>query len=202
MNEPDPLQALLRDAQRRGAIGPGPIEETVEHARGFFRDAPSDGARCADLGSGGGIPGLILATTHPGTRWVLIESRQARIDRLQIAVARLGIGDRVEIVGAPAEEFGRGSGRGTFDIVTARGFGPPAVTAECASPLLRIGGRLNVSVTVEQDGWLDPGLRMLGLEPKPAWTTDSGSYRALEQVEACPDRFPRRAGVPRQRPLF
>jgi 16S rRNA (guanine527-N7)-methyltransferase len=194
---------VLRDAQQRGAIGPGSLGDTIEHARGFFHhERPPVGAVCADLGSGGGVPGLVLAVLYPDTRWVLIDAREARADRLRIAVQRLGVGDRVDVVGQPAEDVGRSPARGTFDVVTARGFGTPAVTAECAAPLLRVDGRLIVSTTSDEKRWDDAVLDELGLGRVTEWATRLGSYRMLRQARLCPAQYPRRPGTPRRRPLF
>lgn len=110
-----------------------------------------------------------------------------------------------------AEEAGRDPElRATFDLVTARGFGPPAVVAECAAPFLRPGGLLVVSEPPagEAARWPAAGLAPLGLEPVgPPLTLEVGSgqtgtYQVLHQRIACPERWPRRTGIPAKRPLF
>lgn len=89
--------------------------------------------------------------------------------------------------------------------MVARGFGPPAVTAECAAPLLAEGGRLTVSEPPEpppdRPRWPPEGLAELGLALGPEWHVPF-HYRSFVQVERCPDRYPRRVGVPAKRPLF
>lgn len=159
----------------------------------------------ADLGSGGGLPALPLALRFAGTRWVLIEVAVRRAAFLRRAVAVLGLGDRVEVREERAEVSGRNSGmRGRLDLVVARSFARPGMVAECAAPLLRVGGRAVVSEPPggEAGRWPPAGLAELGLRPRSTAATAAGTFQVLEQVDACPDRFPRRVGVPAKRPLF
>jgi 16S rRNA (guanine527-N7)-methyltransferase len=162
-------------------------------------------ARAADLGSGGGVPALVLALRFSEMKWVLIEAAARRAAFLREAVERLGLDGRAVVVEDRAEAAGRQPQyRGSFDVVTARSFGPPAVVAECAAPLLRIGGRVVVS---EPPGgaparWPTEGLVLLGLAPAASVESAGATYQVLRQVEACPDRWPRRVGIPAKRPLF
>ncbi len=162
-------------------------------------------ARAADLGSGGGVPALVLALRLPEMKSVLIEAAARRAAFLREAVEQLGLGGGVVVVEDRAEAVGRQPQyRGSFDVVTARSFGPPAVVAECAAPLLRIGGRTVVS---EPPGgaparWPEEGLALLGLAPAASVEAVGAAYQVLRQVEACPERWPRRVGIPAKRPLF
>jgi 16S rRNA (guanine527-N7)-methyltransferase len=160
--------------------------------------------RGVDLGSGGGVPGLVLATALPGWRWALVETGGRRADFLDRAVARLGLDDRVRVVHARAEDVGRDpEARGAADAVTARSFGPPAVAAECAAPLLRAGGVLVVSEPPGGgvDRWDVGALAVLGLGP-PELDPGPPALAVLTQAGPAPDRYPRRAGHPAKRPLW
>jgi 16S rRNA (guanine527-N7)-methyltransferase len=159
--------------------------------------------RILDLGSGGGLPGLPLALAQPGTSWILLDGSTRRSEFLAEAVKELDLNDRVQVVAQRAEEAGRGPLRGTVDLVFARSFGRPAVTAECGSPFLMVGGRMVVGEPPEAspDRWDDDGLAHLGLSLGPRQTTPS-AVQLLLQDRPCPDRFPRRTGVPAKRPLF
>jgi 16S rRNA (guanine527-N7)-methyltransferase len=194
------LLEVLEEAQARGFIGPGPIKAHLDVARPAL-DLLAGVESAVDLGSGGGALGLALATWSSAVRWVLVESSTTRASFLRRAVGRCGL-DHVEVVAAAAEVVGRDRGhRAAHDLVVARSFGPPATTAECASPLLRRGGHLAVAEPPEDRGgerWPAAELAELGL----AVRHQIGPFRVLEQVGTCPDRFPRRAGVPRRRPLF
>jgi 16S rRNA (guanine527-N7)-methyltransferase len=202
----DELRALLTAARELGFLGPGPIEDHLAHAGGFI-DAlraagAADPAVLVDLGSGGGVPGLVLLVRAVAGRVVLVESMARRAAFLREAVTRLGAADRAVVVEDRAEVVGRGPLRGTVEVVVARGFGAPAVVAECAAPLLRIGGLLVVSEPPdEHDRWPAGALDELGLAPAGSLTAPF-HYRWLRQATACPARYPRPVGRPAKRPLF
>ena len=192
---------VLEEARGLGLVGPGPVLPHLEHALGFGR---AEGA-CLDLGSGAGLPGLPLALAWPDSRWTLVDAGRRRVEFLVTAVEALGLGPRVSVVEGRAEELARRDGlRGRFDLVVARGFASPAVTAECAAGFLLVGGRLVVSEPPggRPDRWPPAGLAMLGLEPAEAFEAAGASYQVLRQAAPCADRFPRRVGVPAKRPLF
>jgi 16S rRNA (guanine527-N7)-methyltransferase len=113
------------------------------------------------------------------------------------------LGGRVMVVAERAERVGRGPIRGTVDLVVARSFGSPSVTAECAAPLLRPNGRLVVAEPPggEPERWDLVGLAQLGMGIGVS-RSEPTAFQVLVQVEPCPDRFPRRVGVPSKRPLF
>lgn len=157
--------------------------------------------RGVDLGSGGGVPGLVLAVALPWVHWLLVDSMQRRTTILDEAVVRLGLEDRVTVWCGRAEELGHAPEvRYSADLVVARSFGPPAVTAECAAPLLRMGGHLMVSEPPESSGarWPPMELGELGLEPVGV---DLG-VMVMVKVAETPDHYPRRVGIPAKRPLF
>ncbi len=202
---------MLEDARRLGFLGPGPVEAHLDHADGFGHilsdERPDHGpwSRAADLGSGGGVPGLALALRFPASRWLLVDSAARRAAFLRAAAGTLGIADRVTVAEIRAEELGRqAAARGRFDVVVARGFGPPPVTAECAAPLLTVGGRAVVSEPPGGDRgrWPVDGLGILGMTVGPAVQAGGGSFQVLVQRHPCPPRYPRRVGVPAKRPLF
>ena len=199
------LRAVLERARILGFLGPGPVDEHIDHAAGFAAGWPARAPdRALDLGSGGGLPGLVLVFVWPATAMALLDAGQRRTRFLTEAVATLGVEDRVAVVRGRAEEVGRQPAhRGRYDAVVARSFAGPAVTAECAAPLLGPGGRLVVSEPPEPAGdrWPLAPLAQLGLRPG-ARVGGEHHYQVLDQVAPCPDRFPRRTGVPAKRPLF
>jgi 16S rRNA (guanine527-N7)-methyltransferase len=189
------LLAVLREAAALGFLGPGPVEPHVTHALRF------DGvlrptAALLDLGSGGGVPGLILASVRPTVEVVLLDARTQRTDFLARAIGRLGWSERVTVLAGRAEALGRSPAwRGRFGAVVARSFGSPAETAECGAPFLAAGGQLVVSEPPDPaaDRWPVDGLGLVGLR---ADEIGAGGLASFTQVEPCPDRFPRRRRRP------
>ena len=198
------LEGVLGRAQGLGFLGPGPVEQHVTRALDLGRAVPGTPSRALDLGSGGGIPGLPLALMWPGSRWVLLDGSLKRASFLEEAVEQLGLSDRMTVVAQRAEAAGRSPVlRGAFDLVVARGFAGPAVTAECGSPFLRRGGWLVVAEPPggEPSRWDRAGLHRLGLDAGPALRSPT-ACQVLVQVDQCPDRYPRRVGIPAKRPLW
>jgi 16S rRNA (guanine527-N7)-methyltransferase len=216
------IESVLERSRRLGFLGPGSVRVHIEHARAFALGFGATPRRVLDLGSGGGVPGLVLAAeVWTGSEFVLLDAGERRIAFLEGAVADLGLAPRVGVVRARAEVAGRDPQlRGSFDAVVARGFGPPAVTAECGAPFLRPGGTLVVSdppvdgedaplgavssttaPAARLDRWPAEGLARLGLVVERVWT-EPFHHRALRLEHPCPDRYPRRDGVPARRPLF
>lgn len=214
------LQVVLDEARKRGLLGPGPAFAHINHALGFmavlgraypaFRGQESApqvgmGPRLLDLGSGGGLPGLVIASRWPVASLVLLDSQRRRTDFLEKAVDQLGLGRQVAVICERAELAGREpSLRGCFDAVVARSFGPPGVTAECGSPFLQVEGHLVVSEPpVERFvRWPVAELANLGMTVGEVASFGGFIYQRLTQARPCPQRFPRRTGVPSKRPLF
>jgi len=200
---PTTLEQVLEESRAFGFLGPGPLGPQIEHARGFASTVERTPDSFLDLGSGGGLPGLVLAREWPHARAVLLDSMIRRTDFLRSAVERLSVADRVEIVCDRAESAARSDLREAFDLVTARSFGPPAVTAECGAGFLRSGGLLVVSEPPEDDPsrWPEPELSGLGLtlvrRPSAA-----SRFVVLERTGPLDERFPRRTGMPAKRPLW
>jgi 16S rRNA (guanine527-N7)-methyltransferase len=212
-------RTALLAARELGFLGPGPIDRHLLHAQGFVDLAKSQARstrrpHILDLGSGGGLPGLVLADQWPESTLVLLDANQRRTDFLQAMVISCGFQDRVRVVQQRAEVGGRDPLlRGAFDGVVVRSFGPPAVVAECAAPFLREGGWLIVSeppaeksdddqTSPDESGrWPAVSLAQVGLAPVEFVRRDFG-YQVLWQAELCPQRFPRRDGVPSRKPIF
>jgi 16S rRNA (guanine527-N7)-methyltransferase len=99
-------------------------------------------SRIADLGSGAGFPGLVLAVALPNASVDLIDSIGKKTAFIAHAAAQAGI-PNARAVTARAEDVARDeSARETYDVVTARAVGRLSTLAELASPLLKQGGVL------------------------------------------------------------
>ena len=163
--------------------------------------------RVADLGAGGGLPGLVLATALPHARVHLVESIGRKCAFLRGAATAMEL-ENVEIVCARAEEWRDGIGR--CDVVCARALAALGVLCEYAAPLLTDAG-----VLVAWKGAVDPteaadaeaAAAHLGLvrEPVRSVVPFPGSERrtlhVLRKIAPTPPEFPRRAGMATKRPL-
>jgi 16S rRNA (guanine527-N7)-methyltransferase len=164
--------------------------------------------RLVDVGSGGGLPGLALKLACPGLSLTMIESNQRKAAFLTHACAQLGL-QGVEVVRLRAEEAGhRPELREVFDVATARALAAMPVLAELCLPLVRIGGRLLAMKTgAEQEvAEAEPVIELLGgrvveLRPAPTAARSLGQIVVIAKERPTPERFPRRPGRPKRRPL-
>ncbi len=102
---------------------------------------PSGPFRLADVGSGGGVPGIPLAIARPDATVMLIESTKKKAAFLREAVDALGL-TNVSISQWRAEDVGRSNSRETFDVATARAVATLDWLAEWCLPLLKTGGTM------------------------------------------------------------
>ena len=121
----------------------GPLERPRLWTRhvvnsGLVAPLVSSGARVGDVGSGAGLPGMVLALARPDARFTLIEPMERRAAWLANEAARLGLGN-VEVLRSRAEEVHLAQG---FDQVTARAVSALRTLIPLAAPLLRPGGEL------------------------------------------------------------
>jgi 16S rRNA (guanine527-N7)-methyltransferase len=163
--------------------------------------------RIADLGSGAGFPGLALAIGLPAARVSLVESQRRRCDFIERACATAGVANATA-VWSRAEDWREGIAAN--DLVVARALAPQTVVLEYAAPLLVVGGALvdwrgRRSREQEQAG--DRAAALLGLERSEVRSVmpfEGATDRHLHvfvKSSQTPQRFPRRSGMARKRPL-
>ena len=208
------LDTVLERSRSLRFIGPGSVRVHAEHALGFAAGLDRAPVRFLDLGSGGGVPGLVLAGLWADSEAVLLDASAKRCAFLADAIDELGYTGRVTVARARAEDAGRREDlRAAFDLVVSRGFGPPPVTAECGAPFLGVDGTLVVSEppavpdgerssrAAVGDRWPPAGLALVGLRAERAWS-EPFHYRSFVLEHPCSDEYPRRDGVPAKHPLF
>jgi 16S rRNA (guanine527-N7)-methyltransferase len=125
-------------------LGAAPVIEVIEHSESFVGALADVSGTVVDLGSGGGVPGLVIAWRRPDLDIVLVDRRATRTDHLRRLVARLGLGERVIVATSEARALPRLLGL-PVDAVVARGFGSPSAVMRAAAPMLADGGLLVVS---------------------------------------------------------
>ena len=177
------LLAVLESLRERGALGETSLPHAVAHADLFLAAIPATCTRLIDLGSGGGLPGLVLASRLTDASIVLCDRRERRMDLLRLACTRLGLLDRVTVITADVVALARQPEfQGDFDVVTARAFGDPLWTLRCAEPFLKVDGVIIVSepptdsVTLR---WPNHAVVALGLMPSP---TQFSQVRRFERT--------------------
>lgn len=136
---------LATDGVTRGVIGPR--EQERLWSRHLFNCAAvadptvnlvPQAAMVVDVGTGGGLPGLVWALVRPDVRMILVEPLQRRIAFLNDAAARLGIEDRVELHAIRAQDYEGPAG----DVVTSRALSSLADITQWSLPLLASGGAI------------------------------------------------------------
>jgi 16S rRNA (guanine527-N7)-methyltransferase len=176
---------------------------------GLVFDQLRGARRIADLGSGAGLPGLVLAASLPGVGVDLIESVSRKCKFLRRAIERLRLANAA-VVCARAEEWAAGGGREAYDAVTARALGRLPTIAELASPLLLDGGHLLAwkgRRDPEQERALARAASRLAMEEVEvrALTPYAGSrdrhIHLVRKNGATPDDLPRRPGMAAKRPF-
>jgi 16S rRNA (guanine527-N7)-methyltransferase len=132
-------EALGRHGEERGLIGPlEPPRLWSRHVLNSAVIAPLFQGRVGDVGSGAGLPGLVLAIARPDVEWVLIEPMERRVAWLSEQVETLGL-QNVEVLRARAEDWKRGP---SLDAVTARAVSALRTLVPITAPLVRDGGEL------------------------------------------------------------
>lgn len=170
-------------------------------------DAVRAATEIVDVGAGAGFPGLPLAVALPNGDVTLLDSQQRKCSFMERLVRSAGIAN-ARVVCARVEEWPEGLG--VHDMVLARALGPQPVVLEYAAPLLELGGCLvdwrGSRDAAEEHSSAVAGAR-LGMELE--------AIRRVEPFEGVrdhylhvyvkrgetPDRFPRRSGMARKRPL-
>ena len=141
----DVLRAFTADLGARGEelglIGPLELPRLwTRHILNSALLAPliREGGRIADIGTGGGMPGLVLAIVRPDARFLLVEPMERRCTWLSEQIERLGL-DNAEVRRGRAEEF-----HGAFEVdqVTARAVTALRKLVPLTAPLLRDGGEM------------------------------------------------------------
>lgn len=129
--------ALAAEGELRGLIGPLELPRLwTRHVLNSAVAAPLFHGSVADVGSGAGLPGLVLAIARPDVKWTLIEPMERRVAWLNEQVDALGL-DNVTVMRARAEDVGL-----EYDVVTARAVSAMRTLVPITAPLVKDGGEL------------------------------------------------------------
>jgi 16S rRNA (guanine527-N7)-methyltransferase len=164
--------------------------------------------RIADIGSGAGFPGLVLAVVLPEAHVDLIESVGRKCDFIERAIEAAEI-PNATVLNARSEELAAAEGREAYDAVTARAVGRLSTLAELASPLLREGGILVAwkgKRDPDEERQLERASKQLAMHPESILDVGdrAGSkhrhLHILRKLGTTPPDLPRRAGMAKKRP--
>ena len=167
-------------------------------------------ARLIDVGTGAGLPGIALKILYPSMRLTLVESVGKKANFCLHIVKTLAL-DNVEVLAVRAEDVGQMPGhREKYDWAVARAVAAMPVLAEYLLPLVKVGGGI-----LAQKGESGPAeaqsaekaLKMLGgrlrqlVKVELPGVADERYLVIVDKTAATPPGYPRRAGVPAQKPL-
>jgi 16S rRNA (guanine527-N7)-methyltransferase len=188
--------------------GPGltAVRDTSEARRVHLNDALAAAALVqdgpvVDVGSGGGSPGIPIAAARSELHVDLLEAQRRTCSFLVRVAADF---PNVGVVCARAEEYAGGDGREAYGTAVAQALAPPPVALEWCLPLVRLGGRVILLA-----GEVDLGRAALAAEAVGGGAPETvalpgGTRRSLllvAKARPTPERFPRRPGAARKRPL-
>lgn len=168
--------------------------------------------RLADVGSGGGLPGIPLHIARPELAATLIESTGKKANFLEYAVDRLAL-EGVRVANSRVEELGReGEHRGAYDVVTCRAVSRLSVVAEYCVPLLEVGGTaiamkgglVGGEISEGRRAAAELGARVDKIERVPLLPELGERERNLviiRKTRQTPAAYPRRAGAVVKKPL-
>ncbi len=167
-----------------------------------------DASTIADIGSGAGFPGLVLAVALPSARVDLVESVGRKCEFIQRAIDSAGIGN-ARVLNVRSEELAQGEGRGSYAAVTARAVGRLSTLAELASPLLEKDGVLVAwkgKRDPDEEAQLSRAAEDLAMRPEqilhvgPYAGSEHRHLHVLRKTGPTPAGLPRRAGMAKKRP--
>jgi 16S rRNA (guanine527-N7)-methyltransferase len=169
---------------------------------------PPNAFRLADIGSGGGIPGIPIAIVMPDVSVTLVESTGKKAAFLAATADQLGLAN-VSVCAVRAEELARSEARGSFDVVIARAVAEMRLLVEWCLPLVKIRGNLlamkGARISQELPA-ADRAIRLLGggdaiVHPVTLPGTDHHVIVQIQKLQATPARFPRPNATMRAVPL-
>src|SRR5215213_5171415 len=188
------------------------LDHVLDSLSCFLHEPLFRARRLADVGSGGGLPGIPIKIMRPELATTLVESTGKKARFLHQAVDGLSLRG-VEVANARVEDLGRTRvHRGAYDVVTCRAVARFSVVAEYCVPLLETGGyAIAMKGRLEAEELAEGNRAVEALGAKVAETTrvpmlpEVGEKERhlviLEKTRETPARYPRRAGVVAKRPL-
>lgn len=169
-----------------------------------------DNMKVVDVGSGAGLPGIVLAIARPSWEFTLMESLQKRCNFLDHVIEALGLSN-IKVIRARAEDAGHEvSCREAFDVAVARAVAEMRILVELCLPLVRVGGLLVAAKGAnpeEEVKFAKRAAGLLGATILPIQKVTSISPHGQRTAILClkrqetPRKYPRKPGTPQKQPL-
>lgn len=161
---------------------------------------PEESGKIIDVGSGGGLPGVVWAVYRPDLKIILLDSINKKCEAVREIINELEI-KNIEVVCSRSEDFAK-LHREEFDLAGARAMASAGVTAELLSPLVKVGGKIltfkgekvHEEISEVENKWQKLGLS----KPSLNFYDENSSSKCLvtwEKISHCPKEFPRRTGL-------
>ena len=188
------------------------LDHVLDSLSCFLHEPLWEAGRLADVGSGGGLPGIPISIVRPDLRTTLIESTRKKADFLRHAAEQLALAN-LEVVNARVEDIGRTQEqRSVYGIVTTRAVARLSVVAEYCVPLLEVGSQaIAMKARLEGEEYEEGrratgalGATIAGVEPVavlPEVGEKERNLVILKKGRETPARYPRKAGMAAKRPL-
>lgn len=180
--------------------------ESLEILRIALRSGPFESL--ADIGSGGGFPGMVIASVLPATTVHLVEPLGKRARLLAAMASAIGL-ENVTVHQMRAEEAGRTLLRDSCDVVTARAVAGLSELLEYTAPLCSPGGRIvlpkgsgfEVEFAAAQGALSALGCELAECEAMRPEISETLVVATFGRLGPTPPAYPRRPGIPAKRPL-
>lgn len=163
-----------------------------------------------DLGTGAGFPGMVLAILTPEKHFVLIDSLQKRIDFLSYVVRELRL-DNVQVFHGRAEDYGRKENfRNQFDFVVSRAVAELPLLLEYCIPFVKENGyfvsykskRYREEIEISEYAFSELTSKLQKVESYYLKDGDERVLLFIQNLSITNDKYPRRAGKPKKKPLI
>ncbi len=201
------LEQAWAPARAAGAVGSASVAELREHTAGFLSAVcsvfpPESRLTGLDVGSGAGIPGLLLAWELLQTSWVLLDASQRRCDFASAAMTALALESRVSVVHGRADNRPPVVSRETMDVVTARLLASPAETLELCAPYCRPGGIIVASFAARDRPLWERATDVSGIGSIEFSAAGEANFVCVRVVDGLDPALPRRPKARARRPLI
>jgi 16S rRNA (guanine527-N7)-methyltransferase len=161
--------------------------------------------RLIDVGSGGGLPGMVIAIMRPDLAVTLLEATEKKARFLERTGMLLGLAN-LSVISERAEDAAKSGSalRESFDMVTARAVAPLRVLLELTVPFLRVSGLLVAVKGERAESELNDAqvaLELLGTRLESSHRQPTATVLRLRKTQVTLGKYPRRPGEPKRNPL-